>query len=1503
MNERALIYAILKRVPRLRSYAEQLDQIFPFATASWPDARDSFENQFLEVNAKSKGKYEKYMVKEISDYLKNNSPKQEKILLNPHFSNENLLKDLIKLCKRIKRYGFDKSEAKPFIVELRLIFSDISLNKLEPDIIIMDEFQRFRYLLNSDKESEMGKLTAKFFNSDDVRILMLSATPYKMYSTLDEIDEEQIDAHFSEFFEVMNFLNVCPNEKIKFKEVWNDYSIKLKEFANDKDSFIVAKAKAENSMYKNICRTERITENQLSDIIDNDDVKKPLSVLKEDILSFIEAQKLLDDLELGINVPIDYVKSSPYLMSFMKNYKLKRRIESYFKRIPQEIYKMNKDTFWLNEKDIANYNAISYNNARLIDLMGHVLKDNAEKLLWIPPSKPYYPLEGAFKDTDNFSKTLIFSSWEMVPRMISSLVSYEVERKTIGKLNRDINYFAQRRYPSPRLNFALREGKPAQMALLTLIYPSKFLIDAYNPIDCLNRKLSLEDIEQEIKEKIRKELDNIPYDESLPEDPSWYYLSPLLLDNSYLEGSDSHNFVDMWFKDVNELFREDKQKGFLKHLDRLEEKFNSFYNGESLLGKRPKDLVDVLCDMSIASPAICIYRSYNRELANRKLTLEDLIEKGLIGHIVAGKASSVDDFLDVKSINKIVKRTKVSKYDLISSGLIDRDLAHNALPFESLFEIESIDQYVKYTTQVARRFLNLMNSPESISVIDLIFKSDLDDAYWRNVLKYSKQGNLQAVFDEYVHLLSNGLDVSNENRIEIINAKLLSSMDLRIASYDIDTFNSFNSRMSGKSKDVNYLRTHFAVAFTKGRTDDSDTNRKKSVRGAFNAPFRPFVLASTSIGQEGLDFHNYCRRIVHWNLPSNPIDLEQREGRINRFECLAIRQNLAKRYGEMKFNTNNIWLELFHKASEIEKVDDCSDLIPYWGLKDSDDMIKIERIVPMYPFSRDEIRYDRLIKVLSLYRLTLGQARQEELIESIFNSTLENEDLMKNINDLFINLSPYYKEDVEDFEIDCEEIEDIEDFIDGEIEEVGDLMDDEIKDVGDSIDGEIEEIENSSDNEDFDKSDEEKDNIFDKLLDVDVSEDELNANEGNVIDEVLEDLENDNYENNSQEDLRVDEEMDIKLKYCFNCGAELVIKGSKFCYNCGQDLRLENLDLEDENSLLNSTLSSDSGEDPVLKGLNEKFIFPIRSEIWDGNIWDNKEAERITANVNDICDVQDYWQNVGSKIIENNLFDGHFIKFNNHIFWMPIDDIPLNLARIEMMIFAGYIKVKLFIAWNGDLYKFLENKLDRIEKELGFKVKGENLSNPYQIVIYNLTDINNKDLWEDAMHWHISVAKRFYDVFSSLIKDFCLKNPKVMDSENLRAQYWKELDYRLDKSNLFPMDVHHPWSHYPFVLNNYAWDEVRFILNAYHNKHQIKITLALNKSIYNFFISQKREIEEEFGCSLNWKEGKWFSDIFITHRNNVKNKDEWEDAFTWHSNNVEKFKKVFIPRINEFYNR
>lgn len=304
-----------------------------------------------------------------------------------------------------------------------------------------------------------------------------------------------------------------------------------------------------------------------------------------------------------------------------------------------------------------------------------------------------------------------------------------------------------------------------------------------------------------------------------------------------------------------------------------------------------------------------------------------------------------------------------------------------------------------------------MNQPESISVIDSLFKSNSEGTYWKNVLKYSKYGNLQAVFDEYVHMLSSNVDKSRNDIISHINQNLVSALKFKTTSYEFDTYEDFKALISDEEFEAKKLRSHFAVSFTKGDESESDVNRRKSVRDAFNSPFRPFVLSSTSIGQEGLDFHNYCRRIVHWNLPSNPLELEQREGRINRFKCLAIRQNVAKRYGDIRFNSYNIWDELFDKAREIEKADDSSDLIPYWGLNDSEDMIKIERIVPMYPFSNDVSKYERLMEILSLYRLTLGQSRQEELLEHIFKGLNEHD--KESIKELFINLSPFYKKDIE----------------------------------------------------------------------------------------------------------------------------------------------------------------------------------------------------------------------------------------------------------------------------------------------------------------------------------------------------------------------------------------------------------------------------------------------------------------------------------------------------------
>ena len=187
VNERALIYAILKRVPLLKDFREELEKIFRFNVKYWDDSRDYWDSQVTKCNQISNGEYIKYMVDEL---IKNSEDLQE----------------LIDLCQIIKKFGDKNVKIIPIIKKFRLLFADISLNKLNPDLIIMDEFQRFKYLLNSDEESDMNKLISKFFKLDDMRILMLSATPYKMYSTLDEIYEEDIDSHYSEFLEVIKFL-------------------------------------------------------------------------------------------------------------------------------------------------------------------------------------------------------------------------------------------------------------------------------------------------------------------------------------------------------------------------------------------------------------------------------------------------------------------------------------------------------------------------------------------------------------------------------------------------------------------------------------------------------------------------------------------------------------------------------------------------------------------------------------------------------------------------------------------------------------------------------------------------------------------------------------------------------------------------------------------------------------------------------------------------------------------------------------------------------------------------------------------------------------------------------------------------------------------------------------------------------------------------------------------------------------------------------------------------
>ena len=941
IKERALMYAVLKRAVEFKNDVDAFRRIMVRdATKSGFDCLDEYDNQVLNVEKQSHGVYPQNVISAL---------RKETIIFENNeigimqFARIVLNKRKERNCRSNSHCGSceNKDLCRKLISDLRIAFAKISTENLNPDFVIMDEFQRFNTLIDPNNNEDSGILARKFLqeNPDDdtrkTRVLLLSATPYKLYSTLEELDTNDSDNPYVEFFKVMDFL--FEKDKERFRKIWLEYSASLQSAKNL--GFEILKTKkilAENEMYKGVCRTERLSVMHDSDFIDDSSKDSHLKITQNDILSYMQMQKIIDKSGSTQAVPTDYVKSSPFLMSFMEDYIVKENIKKALveRKEIEDFSCIEESLVWLKKGDIENYKEIPESNARLALLKEKTFSDNAEKLMWVPPCRPYYELEGVYKGISNFSKTLVFSSWEMVPRMISTLLSYEAERRIYST---DFKYSDEKKI-ARRLEFRLKGKVPAMLNLFTFIYPSKTLAELYNPITYMNQKLSLSQIRVQISKKIKIELQKLRKYEhggilnSRKDSNRWYYLAPMLMDGL--------DYVEAWFStiqpDNDELKNEKDENRYSAYLSFLGKSLQQ----EISLGKMPDDLADYLTEAAISSFAVCYYRS-------------------------------------------------CKKYE-------DENYA-----------------VLKNATDFAKVFINNFNAPEVIAVVDKLYKG----GYLEKVLHYCSDGCFQGMLDEYIHLLQ-----KNDNGS--FQSELIKNLDMiQTSHYEIDTAEAFENdvknavaqqnakkneeitKLPVREKKIN-MRSHFAVCFSKS-VEKNDGDRKENLRNAFNSPLRPFVLASTSIGQEGLDFHNYCRRIMHWNLPSNPIDLEQREGRINRYKCLAIRQNVVLLHGNMEFSEKeSMWNQLFEEAQQRENGGHYSELIPFWVFG-KNQKIKIERIVPIYPMSSDVTRYERLIKILSLYRMTLGQPRQEELLEYVF-SNYDGEEL-KDMKDLFIDLSPWDK--------------------------------------------------------------------------------------------------------------------------------------------------------------------------------------------------------------------------------------------------------------------------------------------------------------------------------------------------------------------------------------------------------------------------------------------------------------------------------------------------------------
>ena len=111
---------------------------------------------------------------------------------------------LISICDRFVEDPLNPSEDLSFerseiIGELRRLLAETCLQALKPSLVILDEFQRFKDLIQN--RGEAGQLAQGLFSHPDVKILLLSATPYRMLS----LDHETDDNHYEDLIQTLRF--------------------------------------------------------------------------------------------------------------------------------------------------------------------------------------------------------------------------------------------------------------------------------------------------------------------------------------------------------------------------------------------------------------------------------------------------------------------------------------------------------------------------------------------------------------------------------------------------------------------------------------------------------------------------------------------------------------------------------------------------------------------------------------------------------------------------------------------------------------------------------------------------------------------------------------------------------------------------------------------------------------------------------------------------------------------------------------------------------------------------------------------------------------------------------------------------------------------------------------------------------------------------------------------------------------------------------------------------
>ncbi len=175
---------------------------------------------------------------------------------------------------------------------------------------------------------------------------------------------------------------------------------------------------------------------------------------------------------------------------------------------------------------------------------------------------------------------------------------------------------------------------------------------------------------------------------------------------------------------------------------------------------------------------------------------------------------------------------------------------------------------------------------------------------------------LQAQF-EYKNKINKGKELYNKF-IKRVKKDIDGSLTFKYICEAIDNFEIYTEKVLGVSDKEkllsNTIWNHYNNQNPAYPACGKITRRERIIK-AFNSPFFPDIVISTSVLQEGVNMQYYCSQVIHYGIAWTPGDNEQRNGRIDRMFG-QIERNLIKDEN----STLNIYYPYLEKTLDENQV-------------------------------------------------------------------------------------------------------------------------------------------------------------------------------------------------------------------------------------------------------------------------------------------------------------------------------------------------------------------------------------------------------------------------------------------------------------------------------------------------------------------------------------------------------------------------------------------------------